>query len=165
MQTLFVDYCNCTQGRARWRQLLRAKLFPSTVVDPQIVATFRTLEVFHMLLFMSKVSGYEFYHTLVQLTDNTGTKIPPVSYIRLSPNIPLLTFTYQNRFQAFMRMIREWRHLKLLKHRLDQSPRDFKDTPTGELPVPAGSLAVKCPACPWPGINLDKDWEKDTVEP
>ncbi len=78
MQTLFVEYCNCTQGRARWRQLLHTKLFPSTVIDPQIVATFRTLEVFHMLSFMSKVSGYEFYHTLVCLTDNTGTKIPPV---------------------------------------------------------------------------------------
>ncbi|KAK0236278.1 hypothetical protein EDD85DRAFT_954140 [Armillaria nabsnona] len=147
MQTLFVEYCNCTQGRARWRQLLHAKLFPSTVVDLQIVATFRMLEVFHMLSFMSKVSGYEFYHTLVCLTDNTGTKIPP------------------NCFQVFMRMVREWRHLKLLKHRLDKSPQDFKDTPPGELPVPAGSLAVKCPACPWPGINLDEDWEKDTVEP
>ncbi len=69
-----------------------------------------------MLSFMSKVSGYEFYHTLVRLTDNTGTKIPLVGYIRLSLNIAMLTFTSQNRFQAFMRMVREWCHLKLLKH-------------------------------------------------
>ncbi|KAK0458719.1 uncharacterized protein EV420DRAFT_1642445 [Desarmillaria tabescens] len=147
IQTLYIDYCYCTQSRSRWWQLLRARLFPSTIVEPQIVATFHTLEIFHMLSFMSKVSGYEFYHTLVRLSDNTGTCIPP------------------NRFQAFMRMVREWRHLKLLKRKLDKSPRDFKDTPPRELPVPAGSLAVKCPACPWPGINLEEGWENDTDEP
>ncbi|KAK0227419.1 hypothetical protein EDD85DRAFT_958034 [Armillaria nabsnona] len=38
------------------------------------------------------------------------------------------------------------------------------DTPVGELPVLAGSLAVKCPACPWPGINLDEGWENDMVK-
>ncbi len=62
-------------------------------------------------------------------------------------------------------MVREWRHLKLLKRKLDKSPWDFKDTPPGELPVPAGSLAVKCPACPWPGINLDEGWETDEQDP
>ncbi len=81
IQTVYVDYCNCTQSLGRWRQLLRSHLFPSTVVDPQMATTFRTLEIFHLLSFMSKVSGYEFYHTLVRLTDNTGTRQPPVSII------------------------------------------------------------------------------------
>lgn len=31
---------------------------------------------------------------------------------------------------------------------------------TGTEPQP-GSLAIFCPACPQPGINLAKDWEKD----
>ncbi|KAK0430440.1 hypothetical protein EV421DRAFT_1893559 [Armillaria borealis] len=110
IQTVHVEYCECTQSLGQWRQLLRSHFFPSTVVNPQMATTFRTLEVFHLLSFMSKVSGYEFYHTLVHLTDNTGTCQPP-------------------------------------------------------LPIPAGSLAVKCPACPWPGINLEEGWEQDTVHP
>ncbi len=65
IQTVYVDYCNCTQSLGQWRQLLRSHLFPSTVVDPQMATTFRMLEIFHLLSFMSKVSGYEFYHTLV----------------------------------------------------------------------------------------------------
>lgn len=48
------------------------------VVEPQIVATFCVLEVFQLLSFMSKVTGYEFYHTLARLTDNTGTATPMV---------------------------------------------------------------------------------------
>ncbi|KAK0457575.1 uncharacterized protein EV420DRAFT_1643914 [Desarmillaria tabescens] len=96
---------------------------------------------------MSKVSGYEFYHTLVRLTDNTGTQLPP------------------DRFQAFMCMVQEWRHIKLLKRKLDRSPRDMKGCKLGELPIPPGTLAVKCPACPWPGINLDEGWENDTEDP
>ncbi|PBK62569.1 hypothetical protein ARMSODRAFT_1024770 [Armillaria solidipes] len=70
---------------------------------------------------MSKVSGYEFYQTLVHLTDNTGTELPP------------------DRFQAFMCMVREWRHIKLLKRKLDRSPQDLKGSKPGELPIPAGT--------------------------
>ncbi len=62
-------------------------------------------------------------------------------------------------------MVHEWRHLKLLKRKLNKSPQDFKDMPPGELPVPVGSLAIKCPACPWPGINLDEGWETDQQDP
>ncbi|SJL11239.1 uncharacterized protein ARMOST_14642 [Armillaria ostoyae] len=145
IQTVHIDYCDCMQSLPHWRQLLRSQFFPSTVVRPQMATTFWTLEVFHLLSFMSKVSGYEFYHTLVRLTDNTGTCQPP------------------SRFQAFMRMVREWHYLKLLKRMLDKSPRDCKGLTPGKLPIPPGSLAVKCPACPWPGINLEEDWEDDMV--
>ncbi|KAK0440544.1 hypothetical protein EV421DRAFT_1737210 [Armillaria borealis] len=119
IQTVHVDWCECTQSQSRWRQLLCSHFFPSTVVHPQMATTFWTLEVFHLLSFMSKVSGYEFYHTLVRLTDNTE----PVSSVHVDGISP------------------------------------------GQLPVPAGALAVKCPACPWPGINLDEGWERDTVNP
>lgn len=73
IQTVHIDYCDCVQSPPHWCQLLRSKFFPSTVVCPQMVMSFQMLKVFHLLSFMSKVSGYEFYHTLVQLTDNTGT--------------------------------------------------------------------------------------------
>ncbi|KAK0442357.1 hypothetical protein EV421DRAFT_1710703 [Armillaria borealis] len=78
IQSLAIDFCDCLTALPRWQQLLRAHLFPSTVVEPQIVVTFRSLQTFQLLSFMSKVMGYEFYHTMARLTDNTGTAIPTV---------------------------------------------------------------------------------------
>ncbi len=64
-----------------------------------------------------------------------------------------------------MRMVQQWRYLKLLKRILDKSPHDLKGLTPGKLPILVGSLAMKCPACPWPGINLEEGWEHDTVNP
>ena len=73
-----VDYCGCQQLLPKTIQLLRARLFPSTVIDPKTAATFHVLEAFQMLSFTSKVSAYEFYQALARRTDNTGTSPPPV---------------------------------------------------------------------------------------
>lgn len=62
-------------------QLLRAGLFPVTSEHPQAAITFRTLELFELLSYESKVSAYEYYRTLSRLTDNTGMKTPPVSHM------------------------------------------------------------------------------------
>lgn len=80
-----LDFCNCAQAQERIVQLLRFRLFPATVSEPNTAATFRMLKRFQLLSFMSKISAFEFYQTLVRLTDNTGTLTPPVSdYNRLS---------------------------------------------------------------------------------
>lgn len=60
-------------------QLLRARLYPATISQPKTAATFDVLKTFQLLSFMSKVSAYEFYHSLARLTDNTGTISPPVN--------------------------------------------------------------------------------------
>lgn len=74
-----IDYCGCQQSLPKTIQLLRARLFPSTVIDPKTAATFHVLETFQMLSFTSKVSAFEFYQALARRTDNTGTSAPPVS--------------------------------------------------------------------------------------
>lgn len=51
-------------------------------------------------------------------------------------------------------MILQWRHLKLLK----RGGRGHD--PTGAAGTTEGSLAILCPSCPHPGINLPEDWEK-----
>ncbi|KAG6828877.1 hypothetical protein H0H93_014690, partial [Arthromyces matolae] len=97
-------------------------------------ATFELLKSFHLLSFMSKISAFEFYQTLVRLTDNTGVMEIP------------------DRYRVFLRMIREWRHIKLLK----RAARGHDAAGVaGTLP---GECAVICPACPYPGINLPADW-------
>lgn len=50
-------------------------------------------------------------------------------------------------------MVREWRHLKMLK----RSGRGHD--PSGVAGTKAGQLAVLCPACPQPDINLPLGWD------
>ncbi|KAJ7278650.1 hypothetical protein C8J57DRAFT_1221491 [Mycena rebaudengoi] len=55
-------------------------------------------------------------------------------------------------------MCREYHHLLLLKRRGQaHDPRGVKQTAAGEL-------AIRCPTCPRPGINLPEDWETATEE-
>jgi hypothetical protein len=75
-----IDYCGCQQSLPKTAQLLRARLFPSTVIDPKTVATFHVLDTFQMLSFTSKISAYEFYQALARRMDNTGTSPPPVRF-------------------------------------------------------------------------------------
>jgi hypothetical protein len=52
-----------------------------------------------------------------------------------------------------MRVMREWRFLKMLK----RGGRGHDAT--GVAGTAPGELAVLCPACPLPGINLPDNWE------
>ena len=54
-------------------------------------------------------------------------------------------------------MIREWRHLKMLKR------AGRAQDPTGAVGTACGELVVECPACPKPGVNIPEDF--DAVEP
>ncbi|KAG6808347.1 hypothetical protein H0H92_004412 [Tricholoma furcatifolium] len=131
-----VNFCNCIAVEPRTVQLLRSRLFPGTTEYPRSSATFALLEFFQLLSFMSKISAFEFYQTLLRRTDNTGTvKLP-------------------DRYSTFLRMVREWRHLKLLK-RFGRG-----HDPTGAAGTRVGECAVLCPACPLPGINLPEGWER-----
>jgi hypothetical protein len=82
LQSVTVDFCGCGKGDQRHTvQLLRSRLYPATVVQPQSAATFEVLKLFELLSYESKSSAFEVYQTLSRLTDNTGTNIPNVSTI------------------------------------------------------------------------------------
>jgi CxC2 like cysteine cluster associated with KDZ transposases len=83
-----LDYCGCHLALPKTIQLLRARLFPSTTIDPKTAATFRVLETFQMLSFTSKVSGYEYYSSLARRTDNTGTVSIPVCVLSDDYRLP-----------------------------------------------------------------------------
>ncbi|KAG1868670.1 hypothetical protein F4604DRAFT_1927220 [Suillus subluteus] len=125
-----VDFCGCETAQIRYKQLLRVRWFPATTADPRTAATFSILELFHLLSFESKVSSYEFYHSLARRSDNTGTS--PI----------------KDRYSEFMRMMREWRHImQLMRAGRGHDPKGIGATPDGGCVVP-------CPACPHPGINI-----------
>jgi hypothetical protein len=67
-----LDFCGSASAQIRYKQLLRTHWYPATTSDPRTVATFALLEHFHVLSFESKVSAYEFYHSLARRNNNAG---------------------------------------------------------------------------------------------
>ncbi|KAK0477410.1 hypothetical protein IW261DRAFT_1551980 [Armillaria novae-zelandiae] len=125
-----LDFCHCLREHPLAIQLQCAWLFPGTVLEPHIVVTVAALEQFQMLTFMGKLSAYEYYHSSVRLSDNTGTKTP------------------LDNFEAFICIVREWSFIRLLKR-----GGISNDTSGWEAAKPV-SCAVECLACPRPGINI-----------
>ncbi|KAF7793609.1 hypothetical protein EIP86_004723 [Pleurotus ostreatoroseus] len=131
-----IHYCGCQQlavAGTRLQQLLRCELFPATVAEPTTAATFRMMEQFHILTLQGKLTGYDFYLSLEYLSNNTGLGMK------------------SSRLKGFMRMVREWRHLKALK-------RAGRGHDGGVRGTQNGALCVRCPACPRPGFNLPDNW-------
>ncbi|KAJ7608898.1 hypothetical protein DFH06DRAFT_929636, partial [Mycena polygramma] len=137
-----IDFCGCEQrhkiGSERI-QLLRRRWFPATHEYPRTAATFAMLDFFLVQTLQSKTTMYDFYNALERLTDGTGVKPP-------------------HRYREFLRMVREYRHLLMLK----RGGRGHAQS--GVNGTTAGELAIRCPACPRPGINLPADWQNAPPE-
>lgn len=155
-----IDYCGCDRmgaaGNER-QQLLRARLFPATDQSPMTCTTFTCLEAVHLQNVQSKAGIYDLYTAIERLTDNTG-----LTPVRVRVQFALLiiandSFT-QDCYKAFLRTVREWKHLKMLK----RAGRGHDAT--GVMGTKQGELVVRCPACPWPGINLPDDWAEAPEE-
>ncbi|KAG1736656.1 uncharacterized protein EDB91DRAFT_1249957 [Suillus paluster] len=130
-----LNFCGCASSQVRYKQLLHACWYPATTSEPHTAVTFCLLEHFHLLSFESKVSTYEFYHSLVRQNNNAGL-------------LPI-----RDHYSAFMCIVHEWRHLMQI-HRVGRG-----HDPAGVNATAAGELAVQCPACPHPGKNIPEGWE------
>jgi hypothetical protein len=120
-------------------QLLRGGWYPASQDRPQTCMTLVALEQFHIVTCQAKTTMYDYYQTLVKLTSNDGTKPP-------------------DRYQVFIRICREYRHLMMLK----RGGRGHDAG--GARATQSGELAVRCPACPRPGVNLPDGWENATKD-
>ncbi|KAE9384818.1 hypothetical protein BT96DRAFT_841681, partial [Gymnopus androsaceus JB14] len=135
-----LGYCDCSNSllAGEWRQqLMRRRWFPATHLDPRTAATYQVLKTFHVMTLQGKVTTYDFYAGLEKLTDNTGVG------------------SMKDRYKAFARMMREWRHLKMAKRagRGNDAVRTLAETYVGEL-------AIACIACPRPGVNIPDNWKE-----
>ncbi|KAF9471463.1 hypothetical protein BDN70DRAFT_819963, partial [Pholiota conissans] len=120
----------------RHLQLLRRGLYPASPITPQICATFQLLRLLHLLSLTSKASTYDLYRALERLTDNVNGS------------------DHRSRYRPLLRIGLQWRHLKMLK-------RGGRGHDDGGIPATQdGDLAIKCPSCPHPGINLPDDWDQ-----
>lgn len=127
-------YCSCTREIPRHIQLLRRGLYPASQQNVRTCVTFPLLRLLHLLSLTSKVSTYDMYRALERLTINSNIQLP------------------KRRYRPLMRVLTQWRHLKLLK----RGGRGHD--PSGAASTANGELAIRCPSCPHPGINLGEDW-------
>ncbi|KAJ7797034.1 hypothetical protein B0H14DRAFT_3093238 [Mycena olivaceomarginata] len=136
IHTVNIDFCGCDSAMRAdpYIQLLRAGWYPATDERPQTAATFSVLDTFHLHTLQAKTTAYDFYAVLERLTDVTGLKPP-------------------NRYQVFLRMMRQYCHLLMLKRAGRGHDR------SGVWGTAAGELAVECPVCPNPQVNLPEGWE------
>ncbi len=135
---LRVNFCGCDRAADAGnlvQQLMRYDLYPATHVEPNTAFTFRLLEHYHVQSLQGKISMFDYYESLERLTDNTGTR------------------KLQDRYKAFMRVVAQWRHLKMLKR------GGRAHDPSGVAGTLPGQLAIGCPACPRPGINIPDNWD------
>ncbi|KAI0054472.1 hypothetical protein BV25DRAFT_1817015, partial [Artomyces pyxidatus] len=133
---LYFCGCGACEGVPQWKQLRRFGWWPATPLEPQTAATCQVLKQFHLLSLQGKVTAYDYYRTLVLLTDNTGL------------------VAFPDRLSSFMNIIRQYRHIQMVKrggrgHALEGI--------SGARP---GECAVLCPACPQPGLNLPENWQE-----
>ncbi|PPQ76891.1 hypothetical protein CVT26_000661 [Gymnopilus dilepis] len=131
-----IQYCGCNRAIAIHLQLLRRRLYPSSQINPKNCVSFDLLRLLHHLALATKASTYDFYRGLEKSTDGVGVNTP------------------KSRYRALLRSALQWRHLKLLKR------GGRGNDPSGVQGTQNGELAIRCPSCPWPGVNLVDDWDK-----
>lgn len=140
IHNIAIQYCGCSKAIPQHLQLLRRGLYPASQLLVKTCASFQVLDLLHKLALTTKSSTYDFYRALEKLTNNTGIDVPKL------------------RYRALFRMSIQWRHLKLLKW------GGRGHDPSGVVGTKPGELAVVCPSCPHPGINLPVGWEDAPIE-
>ncbi|KAJ7027741.1 hypothetical protein C8F04DRAFT_964879 [Mycena alexandri] len=131
-------FCGCERASSAGTpdiQLLRAGWFPATHERPHTAATFAVMDQYQQETCQAKVTMYDFYGVLEKLTGNTGIKPP-------------------DRYREFIRMCREYEHLLLLLF----GGRSWAFDASGAEGTKSGELAIDCPACPRPDVNLVDGW-------
>lgn len=131
-----ISYCGCNREIARDLQLLRRRLYPSSQHKVRTCVTFSLLKLLHLFSLMGKVSTYDMYRTIERLTNNSGVQMP------------------KPRYRPTMRCLNQWRHLKALKRAGRGHDKE------GAAGTSDGELALLCPSCPHPGINLPENWDQ-----
>ncbi|KAG2049657.1 hypothetical protein BDR06DRAFT_984261 [Suillus hirtellus] len=130
-----VAWCHC-QGSVpkQHLQLLRAGLFPASSTRPKTAFTFEVLDHFLIDSLECKTSARSFFEKLTRLTNNAFLDTVP------------------DRYRKLMRVSHQWRDLKNQKW--------FGFGHDMELGPGPGDLALFCPSCLQPGINMPLLWEQ-----
>ncbi|KAI0341038.1 hypothetical protein BDW22DRAFT_1445358 [Trametopsis cervina] len=130
-----VQYCQCSTAAERYRQLLDVQLYPASCDRPATVFTFAVLDNFILHNRACNMPAQSYFNALQRMTDPIQPHLTP------------------NRYREFLRVIRQWRHLK--------TRRQSGVAHDGYRTDVKGQMALFCPACPQPNVNLSDDWQND----
>ncbi|KAF8268729.1 hypothetical protein EI94DRAFT_1576850 [Lactarius quietus] len=145
-----VIFCVCSGGGERDMQLLRSGFFPATFKQIETLFTHSVLDDFITNNLEFKTTAQQYYSKLKSMTSTMFPTSVPVCHslvLRFESNE-----CTQNRYKQLLRALRQWRDLK---NRMKSGIWHQTD---GQ-PVPDGTMAILCPACPQPKINHPKDWK------
>jgi hypothetical protein len=128
-----VKFCGCIGASEHITQLMKAKLFPATFLDPKMAFTFSLLRSYRVHHLESAITAYNYCAALQHLTDDTFYAEVPDPY------------------SQFRNAVKFWR---LLVTEIDLGQVHGIDA---KIPAqPPGSL-VNCGSCPKLFINIDLD--------
>lgn len=129
--------CECRgQGNVPL-DLMACRMAPASFERIRTLFSGQMLDYFRLCNLELKASAYQFYQLLRRIT------------------MPMCPAEVVNLYNEFRRMSRLWRWMKKLKwsgfghHKRD--PNSVQD----------GELAIYCPACPQPGVNIPSDWKEN----
>ncbi|KAI9432529.1 hypothetical protein H4582DRAFT_2083395 [Lactarius indigo] len=128
-----VLFCICPNAGANDEQLLQAGIFPSTFKQIETAFTFSVLDDFLADNLECKTTAQQYYSKLQSITN-----------WMFPDHVP-------NLYKQLLRASQQWRDLR---NRIE-SGLGHQHTGTS---ANEGSMAIFCPACPQPGINLPDDW-------
>jgi hypothetical protein len=81
---ILISYCGCSsdhEALSFQNQLLRARIFPATTENPKTAFTFASLDLLVQLSTQGKLSVYNYYMSMRNLTDNLDLTGWPVRHI------------------------------------------------------------------------------------
>ena len=84
-----LEFCHCDKDIPQTEpiQLIRARLFPATLNQPESAFTFQLLDDFHAHTLSSKKSSYTFHDALQKRANAVFPQDVPVSYVMLSGSL------------------------------------------------------------------------------
>ncbi|KAJ7574082.1 hypothetical protein C8J56DRAFT_1126634 [Mycena floridula] len=137
IQTVRVAWCGCDRSDStdHIRQLLSNGWYLATVVAPQTVATFETLDAFRVMNVIGSLNVRDYVSSLEVLTDG----------MRSSDVV--------DRYKSFGRMQHQYTFLLQMK----RAGRAHE--PGGICGTPPGGAAVLCWACLHEGVNMPEGWQ------
>ncbi|KAG8940010.1 hypothetical protein FRC03_005841 [Tulasnella sp. 419] len=130
--SVVIRWCDCANGPENHRQLLLNDSFPATEERPSTGYMFRLLEHYHQLSVNAKISAWDYVQSLRYLTSAVDQSL------------------VKNLYDNFLKVSCQWRVLQMMKRAGIMRVSD----------ISPGSLTVRCPACPQPGVNLPEGWEE-----
>lgn len=143
-------FCICHDEDSKDEQLLRSGLFPATFKSIKTTFTFSVLDDFLRDNLECKTTAQQYYSKLQSTTSRMFPNLVPVCYPLCLHLHPSTNEDAKNLYKQLLRVSRQWRDLKnRMEHGLGYQPEEN---------IPDGSMAVFCPACPQPEVNLPQDW-------